>query len=180
RCLFPKPSIPGPKRSGVSFSPRFPHPFEIGSTSFGPSQGVTQKDFAIAVRQSADHRDMFVNRLESAYLFPHPFGALQKVIIQTMRSRDVAIAPRVDETLGAFQRCRIWSRQGVILSAERMDGAQKIEWGFCVSYAPNTTFRRSLRSVNRDCEEQHPEAEQNEGSPTAGLPLKKQKHFQHL
>ncbi len=83
-----------------------------------------------------------------------------------------------EETLGSFQRCRIWSR--LILSTERMDGAQKIEWGFCVSYAPNTTFRRSLRSVNRDCEEQHPEAEQNEGSPTAGLPLKKQKHFQHL
>jgi hypothetical protein len=60
-----------------------------------------------------------------------------------------------------------------------MNGAQKIEWGFCVSYAPNTTFRRFLRSVNRDCE-QHREAEQNEGSPTAGLPLKKPKHFPAL
>jgi hypothetical protein len=84
-----------------------------------------------------------------------------------------------EETLGIFQRCRIWSRQGVILLTERVDRAQKIEWGFRVSYTPDTTFRRSLRSVNWDCE-QHREAEQNEDSPTAGLPLEKQEHFQHL
>src|SRR5206468_11040921 len=43
---------------------------------------------------------MLVHRFETAYLFSHPFSAVDEVIIQTTRHRDIAVSALVDEMLG--------------------------------------------------------------------------------
>src|SRR6266566_6036368 len=43
---------------------------------------------------------MLVHRFETAYLFSHPFSAVDEVIIQTARHRDMAVIALVDEVLG--------------------------------------------------------------------------------
>ena len=61
------------------------------------SQGIKQNDFTVAIRHAAENCHMLVYRFETAYLFSHPFGAVDEVIIQTTRHRDIAVSALVDE-----------------------------------------------------------------------------------
>jgi hypothetical protein len=73
------------------------HPVKLSRAILGMSQGIKQNDFTIAIRQSAENCHMLVYRFETTYLFSHPFGAVDEVIIQTTRHRNIAVNALVDE-----------------------------------------------------------------------------------
>jgi hypothetical protein len=56
--LFPQVCVPGPKRSSVSFSPRAAHPGKFARTTLGLIERIAEKEFTIAIRQSAENRHM--------------------------------------------------------------------------------------------------------------------------
>src|SRR5260370_35353646 len=59
--LFPQMCVPGPKRSGISFSPRTAHPGNFAPTTLGLIEGIAGKAFAITVGQSAENRNMLID-----------------------------------------------------------------------------------------------------------------------
>src|SRR5260370_5440999 len=61
--LFPQVCVPGPKRSGISFSPRAAHPGKFDRTILVLIEGIMEKEFAITLWQSAENRHMLTHQL---------------------------------------------------------------------------------------------------------------------